>query len=260
MTKRYNLFFTACALRSILQPRGVSPCSLFEALLEQSLHLCQLAHRGRPIQLPDSRQTQTAVGYKHDDVESGLSSLQCVEILTDTAPRYLATRLVSIDVVLEQLGPGDWRATMAAIAHHLESHSLRNRTDCARIDEEREIGVTVDVNEPRGHHKAACVKGWDTFPFGECADFGDSSVADRHIATERLATRSIHDRPADDDQISIQWRLLICLRTVFVAASSTSSVCSFRITPYCSCAASSETLSFLTSHATAAGTRSNGSP
>ena len=68
--------------------------------------------------------------------------------------------LVTVDVPSEEIDiVGDWRASVPTVADQLGGDTLMDLALSPRIDEQREVGVAVDIDKPGGNHVADSIEG-----------------------------------------------------------------------------------------------------
>ena len=101
-----------------------------------------------------------------------------------------------VDRLRRELLVQEREAAEAAVADDLERHPLMDGARRARIDEEREVGVTVDVDEAGGDDLAG---GVDLLGrLGHGSDRHDPTSAQADVGQDRLGSGAVDDEAVAD--------------------------------------------------------------
>ena len=109
----------------------------------------------------------------------------------------------TVDVRAGQFRITERRATVSAVPDNFQSNSLSHGTHRARIDDEREIGVAVNVDEPRCHNASARIESLSDRVFGDVPHIDNSAVENCNIGDERFAPRAVENRAALNQEINV---------------------------------------------------------
>jgi hypothetical protein len=140
------------------------------------------------------------------DVDADAGTLDDPEVVRERGPRVLDRMPV--------VGPGcfgqsarslvDRGGRFAAVAGHVRRRALEQRVGSGRVLQHADVGVGVDVDEPRSHRTPAGVDhaGSRADRVRGCAtDRDDAAVTHGHVAVESGRTAAVDDRSPRDDQI-----------------------------------------------------------
>jgi hypothetical protein len=100
----------------------------------------------------------------------------------------------------EQRIPDD-RASVPAVADHLQGHALRDRARCPGVRQKREVGVTVDVDEPWGDHEAGSRNDPGRLSASKRFHGGDPIADDPNVHDSAGSAAAIDDRAARDQDV-----------------------------------------------------------
>ena len=98
-------------------------------------------------------------------------------------------RVEAVNVAGGERGIADRSAAVTAIADDFGGDALHQRGDRARIDQQRVVGVAVDVDEAGGDNKAGGVDGCFRFP--SMRRSGDAAVLDADIGAARRGAGAV---------------------------------------------------------------------
>src|SRR6188472_1773638 len=141
-------------LLRVLEPRRVTPGSLIERLAQQHLHLRKLAVVRGPVGETERREAQLAVRDETQDVDGGPGGVEPLEVLAGRAPGQREVVRVAVDRPSRRVRVADREAAEAAVADDLGRHPLMDRAHRPRVDEQRVVGVAVEVDEARADREA----------------------------------------------------------------------------------------------------------
>ncbi len=98
---------------------------------------------------------------------------------------------MAVDRLRRELLVQQWEAAEAAVPDDLERDALVDRARRPRIDEQREVGVAVEIDEAWSDHLA---RGVD-LPIGrrDASHAGDATLVDADIGCDRRRPRSVDD-------------------------------------------------------------------
>jgi hypothetical protein len=198
--ERHDLIVGCRRLLRVLESRRVSPRTLGERLPQQRLHLVALRRRRRTIGKPHRREPQLAVRNEGGDVDRRPRRLERVQVLPCRPPRRREVVAVPVDRAPRELRVANREAPEAAVADDLGRHTLVDRADGARVDEERVVGVAVDVHEARRHGEPG---GVELRRVGSVngADARDPPFGDRDVGADAGGARAVVDDAVADHQV-----------------------------------------------------------
>jgi hypothetical protein len=87
------------------------------------------------------------------------------------------------------------------VTDHLGGDALEDLALGPRGVRQREIGVRLDVDEPRRHHEPIGLDHAPGRPRMAGRDGGDPAVAHRGVGAHRLRARAVQERAAADDEV-----------------------------------------------------------
>ena len=175
-----------------------------EARLELARHHRQLVGPRRRGDIADREESQVAERHERRDVDRGTRSLERAEIPVHRAPVELADALApAVDVAGDPgiAGVGDRRAAMAAVADDLGGHALAQRALGLGVDQQREVGVAVDVDEAGGDDAAAGLDPPTRLRRREVAERDDPVTDHPDIRADCCAPQPIDDVTTRDDDV-----------------------------------------------------------
>ena len=141
----------------------------------------------------DRREPELAVRHKAEHVDRRPRLLEPVEVAAGRAPLDRHRVVVAVDRLARERRVDDREAAEAAVADHLERDALVDRARRARVDQQRVVGVAVDVDEPGRDGKPGGVDlGAVAGGTGPTAATRPSSIAD---VRRRPARRRCRRRP-----------------------------------------------------------------
>jgi hypothetical protein len=106
---------------------------------------------------------------------------------------------VAVDRHRGELPVEEREASEAAVPDDLERHALVDRARRPRIDEEREVRVAVDVDEPRRDHLAGRI---DLLPrLRNLTDRDDAAAVDADVRALLGGARPVDDHPVPHGEV-----------------------------------------------------------
>ena len=203
------------ALGGVLEAGGVAPGALLERLLEEPSHRVPLLVGRRPVLEPHDGEPQLPVRDEARDVHRRPRRFEPLEVAGRVAPREREGGRVPVDRALRELRVSDREAPVPAVANDLGRDALVERADRPRVDEERVVGVAVDVDEARGDVEPGGVELHGRG--GRLADRDDAVAGDPDVGDEGRAAGPVDDAAVADRDVERHARS----RSAAVAASST---------------------------------------
>ena len=184
-------------LLRVLEPGRVTPGSLVERLAQQRLHLRELAVVRGPVGETERREAQLAVRDETQHVDGGPGGVEPLEVLAGRAPGQREVVRVAVDRPSRRVRVADREAAEAAVADDLGRHPLMDRAHRARVDEQRVVGVAVQVDEARADREAGRVDllGVDR---PDVADRRHAAVLQEQVGGTPRRTGAVVDRAAPD--------------------------------------------------------------
>ena len=147
LAHRDELVLVGAALGRVLEAGRVAPGSLLERLVEEVAHPRQLVRSRRPVLEADHRQPDLAVRGEAEHVDRRRRLLEALEVARGRRPGERHVGRVPVDRLRRELLVEEREAAEAAVADDLERDALVHGARRARVDEQREVGVAVDVDE-----------------------------------------------------------------------------------------------------------------
>src|SRR4029079_1140831 len=195
--ERGHLVLRGRLLLRILESGRVAPGALVERLAQEGLHLPDLPGIRGAVGETERRQPKLAVRDEAQHVDGGLGGVESREVLAGRAPGQREALRVAVDRAARGVGVADREAAEAAVADDLRRHALVDRAHRAGIDEQRVVGVAVQVDESRADREPGGVDllGVDLV---DVADDGDASVVHEHVARTAGCAGAVVDRAAAD--------------------------------------------------------------
>ena len=178
--ERRHLALRGSLLLRVLEAGRVAPGALLERLAQEGLHLLELAVVRRTVGETDRREAQLAVRDEAQHVDGGPGGVESLEVLAGRAPGQRKVVRVAVDRTARRVGVSDREAAEAAVADDLRRHALVDRAHRAGIDEQRVVGVAVQVDESRADREPGGVDLLGVDP-AHVADHGDASVVHEHV-------------------------------------------------------------------------------
>ena len=90
---------------------------------------------------------------------------------------------------------------MAALPDDLGGDALVHLALRPAVDQQREVGVRVQVDEARAYREPVQLDALGRFQLGQVADARDPAVADSDVGPERLAARSVEYLSAGENHV-----------------------------------------------------------
>ena len=197
-----HLRLARTGLDGVFEPRGVPERPLFQALAEQVLHPIELVAARRPIGRAQRGHPELSVGHQRHHVHRRPGLLEALQIAGHGAP---ADRQIVPEAVDRLPGEGriaDRRAAVAAIADHFEGHPLADRAHRARVDQQGEVRMAVDVDEPRRDEEPGRIEHRRAFRGRQRPlDAGDASAGHLDVGLDRRPAAAVENRAAPDDEV-----------------------------------------------------------
>ena len=210
VAQRDHVLGRADAARPVLEAGGEPVGALVERFVDERRHRpgfldvggAQLVAHHRPMHrtLPDER--------GHVDAER--RGAQPLQVLPEALPAQVdgAVLRVADRAVPGVFGPGDRRATVAALADHLGGHALVDLALRPAVDDQGEVGVGVNVDEAGAHCAPAEIQALFGLLIGQIPHAGDAPVLETDVRGERLRARTVEDLATGQNQIEHRRTLL----------------------------------------------------
>src|SRR6185503_7671124 len=195
--ERGHLVLRGRLLLRILESGRVAPGALVERLAQEGLHLPDLPGIRGAVGETERRQPKLAVRDEAQHVDGGLGGVESREVLAGRAPGQREVLRVAVDRAARGVGVADREAAEAAVADDLRRHALVDRAHRAGIDEQRVVGVAVQVDESGADREPGGVDLLGVDPV-HVPDDGDAPVVHEHVACTAGCAGAVVDRAAAD--------------------------------------------------------------
>jgi hypothetical protein len=201
LRQRDQLVELGVGIRRVDEPGRHAIRALFHRVGDERRHFRELVGGRRAIVVPHHELTHLAEPDVRKKVDGDLRARDGVEISGEVGPRRAdagAARVRRIAALRRLAG-----RHRAALPDHFCRHALPDLAFGVSVDEQREIGMRVGVDEAWGKHLAAGVDRPDGGT-GHPADADDPSAAYGDGAGRRGTARAVHDAGVRDQEI--EWR------------------------------------------------------
>ena len=197
--QRGDLGLAGALLGGVLQAGRIAPGPGVHALFQEVRHGRQLGFAGRAVLQPHGSKAQLAIGHQRHDVDRRPSPLQPLQVRRGRGPVDRHLPVEAVDDARRQRPVLDREAAVPAVADHLGGHALVHGAHRPRIDQQRVVGVAVDVDEARRDveparvdlHRRRCTN---------VSDLRHAAAADRDIRLYRRGAGAVEHQPAANDE------------------------------------------------------------
>ena len=184
----------------IFEPDRIAERALLQSLAQEARHFLQPVGISRLVTQAECGETQLPIRHERQHVDGRLRGGEPVEILAQRAPAQRDGVVETVDSAGRERRIADRPAAIAAIADHLGGDALHERGDGARIDQQRVVGMAVDVDEARRNGEAGRVDRGLGFAL-DFADGGDAAVLDAHVGGSRRRAGAVDQGAVADEYV-----------------------------------------------------------
>ena len=189
-------------VRHVLEPARDPGGAGSERFLDERDHGGELLCRGRAVAFADHDLAHRPAPDHRDEVRQVPARFERGEELLPVAGVDLDPVALAIALAPPGAHPVvDGHDRVAVLPHDLGRHALPDLRVGEVVGEDAEVGVGMDVYEPRRDDQPRDVQGLARRRVGERLDRHDPAVSDSDVGHERCRTRSVRDPPALEQQV-----------------------------------------------------------
>ena len=203
LAQRDDVLRCADVPRPVLQPGREAVRALVEGFVEQIGHAPRLFDGRRAKLVAHHRPVHRAVPDERRHVHARPARVEALQVLAEALPAHVHLAVVGVSdgAVPGVPGTGDGRAAMAALADDLGGDPLVDLALRPPVDQQREVGVGMQVDESGADGKPVQLDALRRFLPRQVADARDPAVADADVGPERRAAGPVEDLPAGKCQV-----------------------------------------------------------
>lgn len=187
--------------RKVFEAGGEADGAGIETFLGEEGHALDVVERRQARRPAHHRPADIAVPDHRGDVDAEIAFPEPIEILGEAAPRHVHARGDVADQLVAGHLVAERRARRAALPHDFERDALMHLAVGRAVDQQREIGMGVDVDETRRDREALGIDPRLRDRAVQCADLRHHAIANADIAGVRRPTRAVDDVAVRDDRV-----------------------------------------------------------